>query len=129
MFTFLLIIFIIDIVLLIPVILMQAGSGAQSGIFGGDITLGAFGAKTSEVLVKFTVWLVAIFFVLALLLNYIKVRELKMEPISIQNVLPSQVNAQPQTQEEDNSLAPLQKEEKSGTDTEDSLKLPVTPTE
>jgi protein translocase SecG subunit len=75
MFSFLLIIFILDIVLLVPVILMQSGSGAQSGVFGSDLTMGAFGAKTSEVLVNFTKWLIGIFFVSAFLMGYIKVRE------------------------------------------------------
>lgn len=77
MYTFLLIIFIVTVLLLIPTILLQSGSGAQSGIFGGDITLGAFGAKTSEVLVNFTKWLVGIFMVTSFLMGYIKVQENK----------------------------------------------------
>ena len=77
MYTFLLIIFIVSVLLLIPTILLQSGSGAQSGIFGGDITLGAFGAKSSEVLVNFTKWLVGIFMVTSFLMGYIKVQENK----------------------------------------------------
>ncbi len=77
MFTFLLIIFIIVVILLIPTILMQSGSGAQSGMFGNDMTMGAFGAKTSEVLVKFTQWLVGIFMILALILGYLRIQETK----------------------------------------------------
>lgn len=77
MYNFLLIIFIIDIILLIPVILMQSGSGAESGI-GMDMTLSAFGAKTSEFMLKLTKWLVGIFFVTSFLLGYIKVQETKM---------------------------------------------------
>ncbi len=77
MYTFLLIVFIITVILLIPTILLQSGSGAQSGMFGSDITLGAFGAKTSEVLVNFTKWLVGIFLVTAFLLGYIKVQQNK----------------------------------------------------
>ncbi len=75
MFSFLMVIFILDIVLMVPVILLQSGSGAQSGVFGSDLTLGAFGAKTSEVLVNFTKWLVGIFFVTAFLMSYIKIKE------------------------------------------------------
>jgi len=60
MYTVLMVIFIIDVALLIPTILMQSGSGAEAGMFGSSLTMGAFGAKTSEVLVKFTRWLVAI---------------------------------------------------------------------
>lgn len=77
MYTFLLIIFIVTVLLLIPTILLQSGSGAQSGIFGGDITLGAFGAKSSEVLVNFTKWLVGIFMLTSFLMGYIKVQENK----------------------------------------------------
>ncbi len=69
------VIFILDIILLVPVILLQSGSGAQSGMFGSDLTMGAFGAKTSEVLVNFTKWLVGIFFVCAFVMGYIKVKE------------------------------------------------------
>ncbi len=77
MYTFLLIIFIIVVILLIPLILMQTGSGAQSGMFGSDFAMGVFGAKTNEVLVKITKWMVGIFFLLAFLLGYIKVKEVK----------------------------------------------------
>ncbi len=74
-FTILLVLFIIVVVLLIPLILMQTGSGAQSGMFGSDFATGVFGAKTNEVLVKITKWMVAAFFVFALALGYIKMRE------------------------------------------------------
>lgn len=77
MYTFLLIIFIIDVLLLIPVILMQSGSGAEAGMFGSNLTMGAFGAKTSEVLTNFTKVLVGVFMVLAFLLGYIKIQETK----------------------------------------------------
>jgi protein translocase SecG subunit len=84
MYTFLLVIFVVSVLLLIPVILLQSGSGAQSGIFGGDITLGAFGAKTSEVLVNFTKWLVGIFMVTSFLMGWIKVQEAKVYSTSQQ---------------------------------------------
>lgn len=77
MYTLLLVIFIVDVVLLIPVILMQSGSGAEAGMFGSSLTLGAFGAKSSEVLVNLTKWLAAIFMIAAFLLGYIKIREAK----------------------------------------------------
>ncbi|MGA2142603.1 MAG: preprotein translocase subunit SecG [Brevinematales bacterium] len=76
-FSFLMVIFILDIILMVPVILLQSGSGAQSGVFGSDLTMGAFGAKTSEVLVSFTKWLIGIFFGAALLMSYIKINEYK----------------------------------------------------
>jgi protein translocase SecG subunit len=77
MYTFLLIIFVIAVILIIPLILMQSGSGADAGMFGSDLTLGAFGAKSSEVLLKFTRWLVAIFMFAAFMLGYLKVIEKK----------------------------------------------------
>ncbi|MGA2141462.1 MAG: preprotein translocase subunit SecG [Brevinematales bacterium] len=77
LFSFLMVIFILDIILMVPVILLQSGSGAQSGVFGSDLTMGAFGAKTSEVLVNFTKWLIGIFFGAALLMSYIKINEYK----------------------------------------------------
>ena len=77
MFTLLLVIFILDVLLMIPIILLQSGSGAQSGVFGSDLAMGAFGAKTSEVLVSTTKWLVGIFFISAFVMGYIKVQESK----------------------------------------------------
>ncbi len=82
MSTLLLVIFIISVVLLIPTILMQSGSGAEAGMFGSDLTLGAFGAKTSEVLVKFTRWLVIIFLASAFLFTLIKMRENSLAPVT-----------------------------------------------
>ncbi|MFN4216338.1 MAG: preprotein translocase subunit SecG [Brevinematales bacterium] len=74
-------IFILDVILLIPVVLMQSGSGAQAGLFGSDFAAGAFGAKTSEVLVNFTKWLVAIFFLTALGVAYLHLpRTAKIQP-------------------------------------------------
>jgi preprotein translocase subunit SecG len=77
MFGLLLVIFVIDIILLIVVILLQSGSGAQSGMFGNDLAMGAFGAKTSEVMIKATKWMVGIFFAVCFLMAYIKVQEYK----------------------------------------------------
>ena len=108
MFTLLLVIFIIDIVLIIPVILLQSGSGAQSGVFGSDMAMGAFGAKTSEVLVRFTKWLVGIFFVLAFLLGYLKVQEYK----GLVRDRQQQVN---QNQNQNNGQQPVQGQDTNNT--------------
>ncbi len=86
MSTLLLVIFILSVVLLIPTILMQSGSGAEAGMFGSDLTLGAFGAKTSEVLVKFTRWLVVIFMASAFLYTYIAVKENSLAPTNTPKV-------------------------------------------
>jgi len=68
MIIFFLTIFVLTIILLIPTILIQA-SGADNGVFSSNITAGAFGARSNEILVKFTSWLVAIFIGVALLLS------------------------------------------------------------
>ncbi|MGL4366828.1 MAG: preprotein translocase subunit SecG [Brevinemataceae bacterium] len=67
MIIFLLTLFIISIILLIPTIMLQSGS--DGGIMSSNITSGAFGAKSNEILIKFTSWLVTIFMVSALLLS------------------------------------------------------------
>jgi len=79
------IIFILDVILLIPVVLMQSGSGAQAGLFGSDFASGAFGAKTSEVLVNFTKWLVAIFFLTSLGLAYLHLPKKVMSQPAVQS--------------------------------------------
>ncbi len=59
-------------VLLVLAILMQRSK--QDGLgaaFGGGLTETVFGAQTSAVLVKFTTWLTAIFFLLAIVLAYL----------------------------------------------------------
>jgi preprotein translocase subunit SecG len=42
--------------------------------FGGGLTDNLFGAQTTTVLTKFTVWLGALFFVLTLLISLLQVR-------------------------------------------------------
>ena len=53
--------------LLVFLILMQAGKGGSMGIFGGGGSNTAFGASTMDVVTKFTWWLAAAFFALAIL--------------------------------------------------------------
>lgn len=77
LFNLLMVVFIIDVILLIPVIMMQSGSGAEAGMFGSGLTMGTFGAKTSEVLVNTTKWLVAIFMLSAFFLGYIQIMRTK----------------------------------------------------
>ncbi|MGL4388729.1 MAG: preprotein translocase subunit SecG [Brevinema sp.] len=73
MIIFLLTIFVISIILLIPAILLQT-NGADNGVFSSNITAGAFGAKSNEILVKFTSWMAIAFVASALLLSihYVK---------------------------------------------------------
>lgn len=72
MIIFLFTIFVIAVILLIPAILLQ--STAETGIFSSNITAGAFGARSNEVLVKFTAWCTFIFVVSALAMSIYFVR-------------------------------------------------------
>ncbi|HEY0258176.1 MAG TPA: preprotein translocase subunit SecG [Candidatus Methylacidiphilales bacterium] len=61
--------FVIDCVFMCLVVLMQRSKQEGLGAaFGGGITESMWGAQTSQVLVKTTVWLAAIFFILSILL-------------------------------------------------------------
>src|SRR5882762_11926890 len=56
--------------LMVLVILMQRPKSEGLGAaFGGGVTENIFGAQTTNVLVKFTTWLAAIFFVLTFALS------------------------------------------------------------
>lgn len=57
--------------LLCGVILIQEGKGTGLGAsFGGDATDSLFGTSTADVLKRFTAWLVVIFLVSCLVLNF-----------------------------------------------------------
>ena len=63
----LLVFFVIDCLLMCLVVLMQRSKQEGLGAaFGGGITESMWGAQTSQVLVKTTVWLAAIFFILSI---------------------------------------------------------------
>ncbi|MGL4676431.1 MAG: preprotein translocase subunit SecG [Brevinema sp.] len=68
MIIFLLTMFVISIVLLIPTILLQT-NGADNGVMSSQAIAGAFGARSNEILVKFTAYCVTVFIVSALLLS------------------------------------------------------------
>ena len=62
-------------VLMILTILMQRPKNEGLGAaFGGGLTDNLFGAQTTTVLTKFTVWLGILFFVLTLLISLLQVR-------------------------------------------------------
>ncbi len=62
--------FVLVSVLMVLVILMQRPKSEGLGAaFGGGVTENIFGAQTTNVLVKFTTWLVGIFFVLTFALS------------------------------------------------------------
>jgi preprotein translocase subunit SecG len=65
----LLVFFVIDSLLMCLVVLMQRSKQEGLGAaFGGGFTESVWGAQTSQVLVKTTVWLAAIFFILSIAL-------------------------------------------------------------
>jgi len=69
---FLLFLFVIDCVLMCLVVLMQRSKQEGLGAaFGGSMMSDTFGAQTSQVLVKATVWLAATFFILSILLAHL----------------------------------------------------------
>ncbi len=60
----------LDALLMLLVILMQRPKSEGLGAaFGGGVTENIFGAQTTNVLVKFTAWLAAFFFVLTFVLS------------------------------------------------------------
>ena len=62
--------FVLVSVIMVLVILMQRPKSEGLGAaFGGGVTENIFGAQTTNVLVKFTTWLVGIFFVLTFALS------------------------------------------------------------
>src|SRR5438105_6131235 len=65
-----LVLFALVAVLMVLVILMQRPKSEGLGAaFGGGVTENIFGAQTTNVLVKFTAWLAAIFFALTFALS------------------------------------------------------------
>src|SRR5215468_6318016 len=67
---FFLLVFVLVAALMVLVILMQRPKSEGLGAaFGGGVTENIFGAQTTNVLVKFTTWLAAIFFVLTFALS------------------------------------------------------------
>ncbi len=67
--SFLLTVHVIVCLLLVLVVLMQLPRSEGLGAaFGGSVTQDIFGAQTTNVLAKFTVWLGVAFFVLTLIL-------------------------------------------------------------
>jgi preprotein translocase subunit SecG len=68
----LLVFFVLVALLMVLVILMQRPKSEGLGAaFGGAVTENIFGAQTTNVLVKFTTWLAAIFFALTFALSVV----------------------------------------------------------
>ena len=103
MIIFLLTIFIISIVLLIPTILLQT-NGANNGMLSSNITAGAFGARSNEILVKFTSYCITVFIVSALLLS---IHFIRLDKEFVEEDIPTTemtTEAETVTEEEANAL-------------------------
>jgi len=103
MIIFLLTIFIISIVLLIPTILLQT-NGANNGMLSSNITAGAFGARSNEILVKFTSYCITVFIVSALLLSIHFIR-LNNEFVEDENLPTAEMTTEAETVTEDEANA------------------------
>jgi preprotein translocase subunit SecG len=71
-------IFFLVAVLLVVIVLIQPGSAGGMGFFGGG-SQSAFGAKTGNVLTKFTTLLAALFLIVSLVLGYLNSRQSKIQ--------------------------------------------------
>src|SRR5216684_3151295 len=93
---FLLAIYILVALLMTLVILMQRPKSEGLGAaFGGGVTENIFGAQTTNVLVKFTSWLVGMFFVLTFVLSVLYSHKTSRDTGLRQELLKQQSAAQP----------------------------------
>jgi preprotein translocase subunit SecG len=91
------ILFFLVSVILITIVLIQPGSSGGMGIFGGG-SQSAFGAKTGNVMTRFTTVLAALFLLVSFVLGYLNSRQSKVETKELQKI--QQSVGQPQQKEE-----------------------------
>ena len=93
---FLLAIYVLVALLMVLVILMQRPKSEGLGAaFGGGVTENIFGAQTTNVLVKFTSWLTAIFFILTFVLSILYAHKTSRDTGLRNELLRQQTTAQP----------------------------------
>jgi len=73
--TLLTVIFVLASLLLVLVIMMQSGRSSGMGVLGGGGSDSAFGARSADVLTRFTSILIAVFMITAFSLAFIKSRQ------------------------------------------------------
>jgi len=87
MIVFLQVLFIFICILLIGIILIQAGKGhglaGAFGSFAGNAAQNLFGARTTDILTKITAYITALFFSLAVLIAYLQAKETKSVMLSV----------------------------------------------
>ena len=92
----LLAIYVLIALLMILVILMQRPKSEGLGAaFGGGVTENIFGAQTTNVLVKFTGWLTAMFFALTFVLSILYAHKTSGDPGLRNELLKQQTTSQP----------------------------------
>ena len=77
---------IISLLMILTILMQRPKSEGLGAAFGGGLTDNLFGAQTTTVLTKFTVWLGGLFFVLTLTISVLHVKE-SSGPTSIQKQL------------------------------------------
>jgi len=93
---FLLAIYVLVALLMTLVILMQRPKSEGLGAaFGGGVTENIFGAQTTNVLVKFTSWLVGMFFVMTFVLSVLYSHKTSRDTGLRRELLKQQTTAQP----------------------------------
>src|SRR5690242_21710427 len=92
----LLAVYVLVALLMVLVILMQRPKSEGLGAaFGGGVTENIFGAQTTNVLVKFTSWLTAIFFILTFVLSILYAHKTSRDTGLRNELLRQQTTAQP----------------------------------
>ena len=93
---FLLAIYVLIALLMVLVILMQRPKSEGLGAaFGGGVTENIFGAQTTNVLVKFTSWLTAMFFMLTFVLSVLYAHKTSRDTGLRNELLKQQSTSQP----------------------------------
>lgn len=77
---------IICLLMILTILMQRPKSEGLGAAFGGGLTDNLFGAQTTTVLTKFTVWLGALFFALTLLISVLQVK-VTAGPTAIQKQL------------------------------------------
>jgi len=98
MIVFFQIVFIFICILLIGIILIQAGKGhglaGAFGSFAGNAAQNLFGARTTDILTKITAYITVLFFSLAVFIAYLQAKETKSVMLSVTKQEESKVATQ-----------------------------------
>jgi preprotein translocase subunit SecG len=77
---------IVSLLMILTILMQRPKSEGLGAAFGGGLTDNLFGAQTTTVLTKFTVWLGALFFLLTLIISVLHVKSFS-GPTAIQKQL------------------------------------------